>query len=68
MPASWFKPSAPTSVGIGFKMTPALLVKIFASTTLCVLGMYYLGKGRKEHDFPKMMLGSVLILAGLFVF
>ena len=33
-----------------------------------LLGMYYLGAGKKQSDFGKMVLGAGLTLASFFLF
>jgi hypothetical protein len=51
-------------------MTGKLAAKIVAACLFGVLTLYYLNKGKAEHDFEKLVLAAVcgLLTAAVFVF
>ena len=55
---------------VEFVMTGKLAAKIVAACLFGVLALYYLNKGKAEHDFEKLVLAAVcgLLTAAVFVF
>ncbi|MBI4375691.1 MAG: hypothetical protein HY549_04490 [Elusimicrobia bacterium] len=50
-----------------FSMGSHQAFRLAACVFLTMAGMYYLGAGKKNQEPGKILLGGLLILAGLFV-
>ena len=66
--------STGTSISMGSGQLPTITAssmtywKFGASGIMGLLGMYYLGAGKKQSDVGKMILGAGLTLASFFLF
>ena len=49
-------------------MGTGFFVKTLASTIVGIVGMFYLGFGKKNQDVQKMLIGAVLIVVSMLFF